>query len=116
MKKEIGVGFAVPEQVKLGADALTTTTRAFVESVRNTFVFYSQNNPAGPIQHVALTGGGSHLPGLGQYLASAMRLPVSFGDGLARVRVNKRLRTTVLDGRESLVAVCVGLGMGQVGV
>lgn len=116
MKKEIGVGFAVPEQTKLGADALTTTTKAFVESVRNTFVFYSQNNPSGPIQHVVLTGGGAHLPGLGQYLASAMRLPVSFGDGLARVKVNKHLRTTVLDGRESLVAICVGLAMGKVGI
>jgi type IV pilus assembly protein PilM len=116
MKREIGVGFAVPEQLKLGADALTTTTRAFVESTRNTFVFYSQNNPSGPIQHVVLTGGGAHMPGLGQYLASAMRLPVSFGDGLARVRVNKRLRSTVLEGRESLVAICVGLAMGQVGI
>jgi len=114
LKREIGVGFAVPEQYKPGAEALTVTTRAFVESIRNTFVFYSQNNPGGPIQHVALTGGGAHLPGLGQYLASAMRLPVSFGDGLARVRVNKRLRTTVLEGRESLVAVCVGLAMGRV--
>ncbi len=115
MKKEIGVGFAVPEQLKIGADALMTTTKAFVESVRNTFVFYSQNNPSGPIQHVVLTGGGAHMPGLGQYLASAMRLPVSFGDGLARVKVNKRLRTTILEGRESLVAICVGLSMGKVG-
>jgi type IV pilus assembly protein PilM len=93
-----------------------TTTKAFVESVRNTFVFYSQNNPSGPIQHVVLTGGGAHMPGLGQYLASAMRLPVSFGDGLARVKVNKRQRSTILDGRESLVAICVGLAMGKVGV
>jgi type IV pilus assembly protein PilM len=116
LKKEIGVGFAVPEQYKPGAEALMITTRAFVESIRNTFVFYSQNNPGGPIQHVALTGGGAHLPGLGQYLASAMRLPVSFGDGLARVRVNKKMRTTVLEGRESLVPVCIGLAMGQVGV
>lgn len=115
LKREIGVGFAVPENYKLGADALTTTTRAFVEAVRNTFVFYSQNNPGAAIQHVALTGGGAHMPGLGQYLASAMRLPVSFGDGLARVKVNKKLRSTVLDGRESLVAICVGLAMGQVG-
>ncbi len=116
MKKEIGVGFAVPEQLRLGSDALMTMTKAFVESVRNTFVFYSQNNPSGPIQHVVLTGGGAHMPGLGQYLASAMRLPVSFGDGLARVKVNKRLRTTTLDGRESLVAICVGLSLGKAGV
>lgn len=115
MKKEIGVGFAVPEQFKQGSEALMSTTKAFVESVRNTFVFYSQNNPSGPIQHVVLTGGGAHMPGLGQYIASAMRLPVSFGDGLTRVKVTKRLRTTILDGRESLVAVCVGLSMGKVG-
>ena len=114
IKREIGVGFAVAESLKLGAEALTTTTRGFVEAIRNTFVFYSQNNPGGPVQHVALTGGGAHMPGLGQYLASAMRLPVSFGDGLGRVRVNKRLKATALEGRESLVAVCVGLALGQV--
>jgi type IV pilus assembly protein PilM len=113
-KREIGVGFSVAEQYKLGAEALATTTRALVEAIRNTFVFYSQNNPGAPIQHVAITGGGAHLPGFGQSLASAVRLPVSFGDGLARVRVSKKLRSTALEGRESLVAVCVGLALGEV--
>jgi type IV pilus assembly protein PilM len=110
LKRDIGVGFAVPDQMRLGA-----VTRGLVDSVRSTFVFYSQNNPSRPIQHVVLTGGGAHLPGFGQYLSSAMRLPVSFGDGLAKVKVSKRDRATVLEGRESLVAICVGLTMAKVG-
>lgn len=113
IKREMGVGLAVQEDRKAGAEALTQTSRALAEAIRNTFVFYAQNNPGAPIQHVSLTGGGSHLPGLGQYLASAVRLPVSFGDGLARVRVNKKMHASLLEGRESLVAVCVGLALGE---
>jgi len=113
VKREMGVGLATQEDRKAGAEALTQTARALAEAIRNTFVFYTQNNPGAPIQHVSLTGGGSHLPGLGQYLASAVRLPVSFGDGLARVRVSKKMHAAVLEGSESLVAVCVGLALGE---
>lgn len=113
LKREIGVGFAVAEEFRTGAEALTTTSRTLVEAIRNTFVYYAGNNPGGAIQHVVLTGGGAHLPGLGQYLASASRMPVSFGDGLSRVKTNRRPRGDSLEGRESLVAVCVGLAMGD---
>ena len=114
LKREIGIGFTVAEEYKLGAEALTTTSRTLVEAIRNTFVYYAGNNPGGAIQHVVLTGGGAHLPGLGQYLASASRLPVSFGDGLASVKVAGRVRASMEDGRESLVPICVGLAFGEV--
>ena len=114
-KRQIGIGFAVDPSLKPGADALLTTCRALVDAIRNTFVFYSQSNATGPIQHVALTGGGSHLPGLGQFLASAVRLPVSFGDGLARVKTSRSISAASMDGRESLLAVSVGLAFGEVG-
>ncbi len=114
-KRQIGIGFAVDPSLQPGAEAVASTSRALVDAIRNTFVFYSQNNTGGPIQHVALTGGGSHLPGLGQFLASAVRLPVSFGDGLARVKVSRALKAGTLDGRESLVAASVGLAFGEVG-
>ncbi len=55
-KRQIGIGFAVDPSLKPGAEALATTCRALVDAIRNTFVFYSQNNAGGPIQHVALTG------------------------------------------------------------
>ena len=64
---------------------------------------------------VFAAGGGAHLPGLGQFLASASRLPVSFGDGLARLKVSGKLRKDVSEGRESLVAIAVGLAFGEVG-
>jgi type IV pilus assembly protein PilM len=114
-KRQIGIGFAVDPSLKPGADALAITCRALVDAIRNTFVFYSQNNASGPIQHVALTGGGSHLPGLGQFLASAVRLPVSFGDGLSRVKAARSLKSTTMEGRESLLAVSVGLAFAEVG-
>lgn len=114
-KRAIGIGFAVDPSLKPGADALLTTSRALVDAIRNTFVFYSQSNTAGPIQHVALTGGGSHLPGLGQFLASTVRLPVSFGDGLSRVKASRTLKSGSMDGLESLLAVSVGLAFAEVG-
>lgn len=114
VKKEIGIGFAVADQYKPAAEALAATTKTLVEAIRNTFVYYAGNNPGAAIQHVVLTGGGAHLPGLGQFLASASRLPVSFGDGFARVKVSKRVRSEVPEGRESVVPIAVGLAFGEV--
>ena len=48
-----------------------------------------RTSPVPRLDIVVLTGGGSHLPGLGQYLASASRLPVTVGDPLAGLRSAK---------------------------
>lgn len=112
-KRRIGIGTEVGPEYQLAKDAIATTTKTLVDAVRNTFVYYAGNNPGAGIQHVVITGGGSHLPGLGQYLASASRLPVSFGDGFSRVKVAKKATTSVA-GYETLGAIAVGLGMMEV--
>lgn len=112
LKREIGVGFAVDPSRAVAAEAISTVARELVESVRNTFVYYAGNNPGAGIDAVVLAGGGSHLPGLGQYLASASRLPVSIGDPLLGLRAAKSARREALVGHESLIALPVGLAYG----
>jgi type IV pilus assembly protein PilM len=112
LKREIGIGFAVAPERAAAAEAISDTVRALVESVRNTFVYYAQNNPGAPIDVVVLTGGGSHLPGLGQYLSSASRLAVTLGDPLAGLRTGRSVQRESLRGVESLIAVPVGLAYG----
>jgi type IV pilus assembly protein PilM len=92
--------------------AISDVTRALVESVRNTFVYYAGTHPGQGIEVVVLSGGGAHLDGLGQYLSSASRLPAVLGDALAGVRIGKAVPAGSMQGRGSLVALSTGLAHG----
>lgn len=111
LKREIGVGFAVSPDKATGAAAVAEVTRALVEAVRNTLVYYASNNPGAQVDQVLLSGGGAHLPGLGQYLATASRQPTSFGDPLRNMRVSSSAQSK-LPGHNSVIAVAVGLTYG----
>ena len=112
IKREIGFGQAVGPEHSAAAEAISGVTQTLIESIRNTFVYYSGNNPGAAIDVAVLTGGGAHLPGFGQYVSSATRLPVALGDPLAGLRVAKSFDRASLNGLESLVAVPVGLAVG----
>ena len=112
IKREIGVGFAVPADRQTAAEAIGAVVRTLVESVRNTFVYYQSNTAGGAIDVLVLTGGGSHLPGLGQYMASATRLPATLGNPIATLRPGKSAARDVPTGHESLMALSVGLAYG----
>lgn len=112
VKREIGIGFAVPPERAEASEAVSTIVRALVESVRNTLVYYAQNNNGAAVDLVVLVGGGAQLPGLGQYIASASRLSVVLGDPLAGLRSAKSVNRGALDGRESFISLSVGLAYG----
>lgn len=112
VKRELGIGFAAPPEHAAAAEAVGSVVRTLVEAIRNTFVYYAGNNPGAGIDGVLLSGGGSHLPGLGQYLSSASRLPVSLGDPVAPLRIGKGLNRATFAGRESLLALPIGLAYG----
>ena len=112
LKRQLGLATGDPA-TKLASDAIAATARALVDGIRNTFVYFTGNNPGAGIQHVILTGGGSLMPGFGQYLASACRLPVSYGDATVGLKPSKRVASAIA-GRESAVAVAMGLAMGEV--
>jgi len=112
LKREIGLGFAPQAGFEAAAEAVMNATRILAESVRNTFVYYSSNNPGRGIEAVVLTGGGAHLAGLGQFMSSSTRLPVLLGDPLANFRFGKNVDRAALAGAEPLVALPVGLAYG----
>jgi len=112
IKREIGVGYAVAPERAQAAENVAEVVRQLVESVRNTFVYYAGSHPGAGVELVVLTGGGSPLPGLGQYLSSASRIAVTLGDPLAGLRSAKGAGRERLAGRESLIALPVGLAYG----
>lgn len=111
VKREVGIGFSVPAERTAAAEAVGAVVRPLVEAVRNTFVYYASNHPGAGIDLVVVTGGGAQLPGLGQYLSSASRLPVSLGDPLSTLKV---ARGVFIDPARhaSFVAMPVGLAYG----
>lgn len=109
MKRQVGVGFAVPRELEVAADVINHVSQSLVESIRNTFVYYSSNNPGRPVELVVLTGGGAYLTGLGQYLSSATRLPVAMADLLKNSSVGRSVGLEQIQGAESTLAVVLGL-------
>jgi type IV pilus assembly protein PilM len=112
MKRQIGVGFAVSEDLKAAAEVVAHVTQTLVEAVRNTLVYYASTHPGAAVELVVLTGGGSYLNGLGQYLSSASRLPVTMGDVLSGLNVAKSAHLQPLAGLESTFALPLGLALG----
>jgi type IV pilus assembly protein PilM len=113
IKREIGLGFGTSGPPG-AAEAVDGAVRPLVEAVRNTFVYYAGNHPGEGIEVAVLTGGGAHLPGLGQYLASASRVPVVLGDPLSGIKAAKGSGRDGVLGRESSLAMSVGLAYGVV--
>lgn len=113
LKRRIGMGFTDSAEDGAATEVVTSITQKLIEAVRNTFVYYSGNNPGAIIERAVLTGGGSSLSGLGQYLASASRLPVSMGDPLEMVHVARSAGgREAFVGMESLMALPLGLAYG----
>jgi type IV pilus assembly protein PilM len=111
IKREVGMGYSDTGQ-QAAVEAVNGTMRPLVEAVRNTFVYFAGNHPGEAIEMAVLTGGGAHLAGLGQYLASASRVPVVLGDPLNGVKVARGSGRENLAGRESMLAMSVGLAYG----
>jgi len=112
VKRSVGLGFSPAPGHEVAAEAIVEASRTLVESIRNTFVYYSSTNPGRSIETIVVTGGGSQLPGLGQFLSSSTRLSATPGDPLAGFRFGKNVDRGRLQGAESQVALPVGLAYG----
>lgn len=112
LKREIGVGFPTPPDREAAAEATLAVTRSLVDAIRNTFAFYASSNPGSQIEMIALSGGAIHLPGLGQYLSSATRIPVTLGNPFGEMSFDKTARRDAMAGFESSFALSVGLAYG----
>lgn len=114
VKRRIGLGHPEVHDPRLvqAAEAVRSVVHPLLEAVRNTFVFYNGKHPGEGLEVVVLTGGASHLPGAGQFLASASRLPVTLGDALGGLRKGKTVRPEQVAGAEQTAALSVGLAHG----
>lgn len=113
VKVDLGLSASPNRELVPAQEAIMATTRTLVEAVRNTFVYYSSNNHGETIERVIITGGGAHLGGLGQYLATASRLPVSFGNAFARLTIGGKVAPGSVQGLEARVPVAIGLTFGE---
>lgn len=111
IKRQVGVGFAVPPELEAAAEVVNHVTQNMVESIRNTLVYYASGNPGRAADLVVLTGGGAYLNGLGQYLSSATRMSVVVADLFASVGVAKSAALAPFQGVESTLAVSLGLAL-----
>lgn len=114
LKRQVGVGVNVPQQYQAAADETLQAVQHFVESLGSTFSYYAQTHPNRPLQGVLMSGGGTHLPGLGRYVASTSRLPVALGDPFSHMKKAKGSGIEAFTGQESLFAVAAGLAYGEV--
>lgn len=112
LKRELGVGYGAPPELAGAAESVLGVTTGLVESIRNTFVYYASSNPGAAAVQILLTGGGSQLPGLGQYLSSATRLPVALGQPLSTMSVRGPRLSPALTERQHSLAVSLGLAFG----
>jgi len=110
LKREIGVGYAVVPELEPAKEAINDVTGSLIEAIRNTLVYYASSNPGGAVTQVYITGGGTFLPGLGQFLSSASRVPVALGQPLATLHVAGSAGD--LSEVQSVLAVSVGLAFG----
>lgn len=112
IKRQVGIGFAVPDALKGAAEVVSHVTQQLIEAIRNTIVYYASTHPGAHVELIVLTGGASHLNGLGQYLSSASRLPVTMGTVLGTATVGKGARLESFPAAEATFALPYGLALG----
>ncbi|MDA8442898.1 MAG: type IV pilus assembly protein PilM [Peptococcaceae bacterium] len=82
------------EESKLAGE-LPTETRALLEDLggelRRSIDFFQNQNKDQVIKQVLLAGGGSLLPGLKDFLAQKLDMPVDFGNPSEQLKIGKRV-------------------------
>lgn len=110
LKREIGIGYTTSAELAPAAESIAHVSTSLVESVRGTLSYYAQGHPQSPVESMILSGGAVMLPGLGQFIASATRLPVSLANAVQHTEVSKSASS--VSGIESRIALPVGLAYG----
>ncbi|MCL2422954.1 MAG: pilus assembly protein PilM [Micrococcales bacterium] len=90
LKRRVGFGQGSTPETAQAADVIGSVTRAAVEAIRNTFVYYAASNPGNGVTGIVMTGGGVSLPGFGQYLSNSARLPVTIGQPFDALEASPR--------------------------
>jgi type IV pilus assembly protein PilM len=126
LQKELGLTFEQAEAVKRGGplpdgaevrdlkQVLETISDILALEIQKTFDFYraTSDESEGGVQKILISGGGSKLPGLADFLASRFELPVEHFDPFRRIKIDaRRYDAEYLKEVIPEMAVAVGLAL-----
>jgi type IV pilus assembly protein PilM len=124
LQKEFGLTFEHAEQLKRtgkapGEDEARSLAPIFESvsdmlalEVQKTFDFYRATSDTGQVQKILLSGGGSKLPGIADFLAERFAVAVEFLDPFRKIKINgRRYDPDYLSAVVPEMAVAVGLAL-----
>jgi type IV pilus assembly protein PilM len=124
LQKEFGLTFEQAEQLKCAgklagdseprhlAPVFESVSDTLVLEVQKTFDFYRATSDNGQVQKILLSGGGSKLPNIADFLAENFGIPVEFLDPFRKIKINgRRYDTDYLSAVVPEMAVAVGLAL-----
>ncbi len=103
------------ENVRRAAAAAGTVLNRMLAEVRRSIGYYRSQSQAAPVQRVLISGGGSFIKGLPEFLADKLRVEVSTLSPLARVPVAPGANAEGLKAQGRLLGDAVGLGLRAAG-
>ena len=124
LQKEFGLTFEQAEQLKCSgslpgdsaprdlAPVFESVSDMLVLEVQKTFDFYRATSDNGQVQKILLSGGGSKLPRIADFLADHFGVPVEFLDPFRKIKINgRRYDPEYLSAVVPEMAVAVGLAL-----
>ncbi|HLL66661.1 MAG TPA: type IV pilus assembly protein PilM [Micromonosporaceae bacterium] len=109
LKCRIGlVSDAEPDTAKVIQEAV----RPLITEIRSSFAYLTTSDRQSRVTRLALTGGGSLLPGLAEALGTQLNVEVVAADPVQRLRDRGRGRHNSLERFRSAAAVAIGLTLG----
>ena len=113
IKKNIGIGLPVANELIPAAQAVAEVGHVLVEAVRSTLAFFTMNASGGSLDALIMSGRGSSLTGFGQYLATAARVGVVLAAPLSTMEPADGLPTgSKLEDAQRVMGVSLGLAFG----
>lgn len=102
----------VPADVAPAVDVVARRAQILAEAIRSSFAYYAGTSGR-PVGRLLLAGRGSQVPGLGQYLSTALGVPTAFASADAHLDVGRGVAGDRLaDEIRPVLPVAVGLAQG----
>lgn len=102
-----------PEEGSENAEVVREAVRPLINEIRSSLNYYDKTQQLRPVSHLALVGGGAHLPGLTDALTDALGVRTYLSDPLQHVEDSRRGgRHDILGRFGSSAAVSIGLTLG----
>ena len=112
IKRQVTAGVTDGDVVDNARVALKRRTAPFVDEIRSSIEFHTNQNASVSIKRVVVTGGGRRVSGLVEGLAETLKTPVVVGAPFASFELGKlNLTVEQMRNAEDLAAVALGLGL-----